>query len=71
MACISDCQELVLLSNTGGHAIELDSILADFLFRSMFLSMFAYVVPRSANYGADALAKANMLSCIPSSISGV
>ncbi|XP_020879036.1 uncharacterized protein LOC9309734 isoform X3 [Arabidopsis lyrata subsp. lyrata] len=29
LACVSDCQELVLLPNTDGHANELDSILAD------------------------------------------
>ncbi|EFH51692.1 predicted protein [Arabidopsis lyrata subsp. lyrata] len=72
LACISDCQELVLMSNTGGHANELDGILADFdLFRSMFLSMFVHFVPRSKNYGAEALASASLLSCILSSICGV
>ncbi|CAL9229970.1 unnamed protein product [Arabidopsis halleri] len=72
LACISDCQELVLLPNTGGHAIELDGISSDFdLFRSMILSMSAHFIPRSENCGADALAKASLLSCILSSISGV
>ncbi|CAH8275139.1 unnamed protein product [Arabidopsis lyrata] len=72
LACISDCRELVLLSNTGGHANELDGILADFdLFRSMFLSTFVHFVPRSENYGTEALANASLLSCIFSSIGGV
>ncbi|CAL9236146.1 unnamed protein product, partial [Arabidopsis halleri] len=57
LACISDCQELVLLPNTGGHANELDGILADCdLFRSMFLFMYVLLVSRAKNCGADALA---------------
>ncbi|CAL9222058.1 unnamed protein product [Arabidopsis halleri] len=72
LACISDCLELVLLPNTGGHANELDGKSADFdLFRSMILSMSVHFIPRCENCGADALAKASSLSCIPSSISGV
>ncbi|KAG7564462.1 Ribonuclease H domain [Arabidopsis suecica] len=70
LACISDCQELVLLANTGGHANEVDGILADF-FRFMFMSSSVHFVPRAENCGADVLAKAGLLSCIPSSISGV
>ncbi|CAH8253612.1 unnamed protein product [Arabidopsis lyrata] len=70
LACISDCQELVLLANTGGYANEVDGILTDF-FRFMFMSSSVHFVPSAENCGADALAKAGLLSCIPSSISGV
>ncbi|KAG7600581.1 Ribonuclease H domain [Arabidopsis suecica] len=69
LACISDCQELVLLSNTGGHANELDGILTDFiLFCYLFMSISVHFDLRSENCGADALAKACLVSCIPSSI---
>ncbi|KAG7560431.1 Ribonuclease H domain [Arabidopsis thaliana x Arabidopsis arenosa] len=72
LACISDCQELVLLSNTGGHANELDEILSDFiLFCYLVMSISVHFDLRSENCGADALAKACLLSCIPSSICGV
>ncbi|XP_020872245.1 uncharacterized protein LOC9306145 [Arabidopsis lyrata subsp. lyrata] len=57
LACISDCQELVLLPNTGGHANELDGIVADCnLFRSMFMFMYVLFVSRAENCGADAVA---------------
>ncbi|KAG7593398.1 Ribonuclease H domain [Arabidopsis thaliana x Arabidopsis arenosa] len=72
LACISDCQERVLLSNTGGHANELDGILSDFiLFCYLVMSISVHFDLRSENCGADALAKACLLSCIPSSICGV
>lgn len=72
LACFSHCKELVLLINSGGHANELDGILADVAeLVSSFFSVSFHFVPRSENAQADSLAKAALLSCNVSSFTGV
>ncbi|KAG7593940.1 Ribonuclease H-like superfamily [Arabidopsis thaliana x Arabidopsis arenosa] len=72
LACFSDCQELVLLLNSNGHANELDGILTDIVsIRSQLLSVSFHFVPRAENALADALAKTALLSCTSSSFTGV
>lgn len=64
LACFSDCQELVILLNSEGHANELDGILADISSLSCcFESISFHFVSRVDNAQADALAKSALLSC--------
>lgn len=72
LACYSDCQELVLLLNSNGHANELDGILTDiYHLKLSLLSVSFHFVPRSENSLADSLAKSALLSCNISSFHGV
>ncbi|CAD5324845.1 unnamed protein product [Arabidopsis thaliana] len=72
LACFSDCQELVFLLNSDGHANELDGILTDIsrMVSSVFSVSFHFI-PRVENFVADSLAKSALLSCNSSSFNGV
>ncbi|EOA25343.1 hypothetical protein CARUB_v10018664mg [Capsella rubella] len=69
LACFSDCQDLIRLLNSGGHANELDGLLEDIKFLcSKFISISFLFIPRSLNSEADALAKAGLVSCCSSPV---
>ncbi|EOA19742.1 hypothetical protein CARUB_v10003872mg [Capsella rubella] len=69
LACKSDCQDLIVLLNSGGHANVLDGLLEDIrLLSSNFLSISFQYVPRSENFEADTLANAGLLSSNVSSL---
>ena len=51
LACFSDCQELILLLNVDGYAIEVDGLSAKFrLLRTKILSRFFHLVVSLAVY---------------------
>ncbi|CAA7016157.1 unnamed protein product [Microthlaspi erraticum] len=71
LICFSDCKELILLLNSGGHSNEIQGILLDISsLLSSFLSLEFKFIPRAQNSEADVLAKSSLLSCIPSLLRG-
>ncbi|EOA37255.1 hypothetical protein CARUB_v10010806mg [Capsella rubella] len=62
LACFSDCQVLVQLLNSRGHANEIDGIVED-IYDAIDSLLSFHFIPRTDNTHADMLAKSALLSC--------